>query len=424
MKSKVYSNIGENVFWGKTGNGLRVCVVKKPGYAKKYAYFATNYGGADRRFKYSGKWTDTPAGVAHFLEHKMFDMPYGNALNRLSENGASPNAYTSLDLTAYHFECVEKFEENLKILLNFVTTPYFTEESVRKEQGIIGQEIGMINDTPSTEMYYGLLRCLYRENPIRYNIAGTVESISEITPDVLNKCHRVFYNPGNMILCVVGDVDENEVFKIASEEVTSPEGEVPQRDYGSDDAKYPFERHFEKNMMVSAPIFMSGSKCDIKSGGEEYIKSLYIGQLSVNLLMGNSSPLYERMYSSGIINSSFLSEFESVAGASYIAFGGESGNYERVIEEVCLEAERIAADGFDRAYFDRAKKAMLGQEIRGLNGFDNICYNVAKGAFNGYDPFESVGAVKNVDESDVLDFIGKYFSGDVLASSVIKPVER
>ncbi|NLH00497.1 MAG: insulinase family protein, partial [Clostridiales bacterium] len=197
MHKKYFDRIAETLISEILPNGLSVNIVAKPQFSKSFAMFATNYGGADRRFKLAGQWIDTPAGVAHYLEHKMFDMPYGNALNELSSRGASPNAFTSSAMTAYHFESTSEFEANLRTLLTFVSTPYFTEESVRKEQGIIGQEIRMVEDSPSYVIYNNLLRCLYSSNPVRDSVAGTVESIAEITHETLYHCHKVFYNPSN-----------------------------------------------------------------------------------------------------------------------------------------------------------------------------------------------------------------------------------
>jgi predicted Zn-dependent peptidase len=208
METRAYESIGETLTTAVLPNGLGLSVVRKPGYAKSCALFATNYGGADRRFLLAGEWKDTPAGVAHFLEHKMFDMPDGgNALNVLSANGASPNAFTSQAMTAYHFESTSGFKENLRTLLHFVSVPWFTPESVAKEQGIIGQEIRMTEDSPDFAVYMGLMKSLYAVNPLRDSVAGTVESISHITAQTLYDCHKVFYNPSNMALCVVGDVD-------------------------------------------------------------------------------------------------------------------------------------------------------------------------------------------------------------------------
>ena len=200
MQSKEFKNIGETVYGTTLPNGLRLRVIPKRGFSTCYAVFATNYGGAHRRFAIDGRIEDTPAGVAHFLEHKMFDLPNGdNALNLLSANGASPNAFTSSGVTCYYFQCTEGFEENLRMLLHFVSTPYFTSETVQKEQGIIAQEIRMGEDNPGIALYYNLLKMLYAHHPIRDRVAGTVESISEISDKTLYDCHRIFYAPSNML---------------------------------------------------------------------------------------------------------------------------------------------------------------------------------------------------------------------------------
>lgn len=230
MQTKKYENIGETLITETLPNGLTINLLPKSGFTKSYAMFATNYGGADRRFKLAGQWIDTPAGIAHFLEHKMFDMPNGNALSILSANGASPNAFTSSGMTAYYFECTSKFEENLKTLLEFVSTAYFTAESVQKEQGIIGQEIRMVEDDPGYVVYNNLMRCLYKHNPVRDSVAGTVESIAQISDKTLYDCHKVFYNPSNMTLSVVGSIDPEFVIKTAKELLPSEGGEVPERD--------------------------------------------------------------------------------------------------------------------------------------------------------------------------------------------------
>ena len=233
MTKTEYPRIGETVLTETLPNGLRVVIVPKPGYRKRYAFFATRYGGMDMKFKLDGVWHDTPAGIAHYLEHKMFDMEDGNALQVLSQNGAEPNAFTANSMTAYYFDCTEHFEENLRILLSFVSVPYFTQESVDKERGIIAQDIRMTEDGPDWRVYKNLLSCLYRSNPARVPIAGTVESIQEITPETLYACHKAFYAPSNMLLCVVGDVDADTVLSLAREVLPEDRGEAIERVYGA-----------------------------------------------------------------------------------------------------------------------------------------------------------------------------------------------
>ena len=227
MTKYEYPGVGETLWRSTLENGLRVSVITKPGYTRCFAMFATDYGGADRRFRLGGEYIDTPAGVAHFLEHKMFDMPEGdNAMTLLASNGAQPNAFTSSGMTAYYFESTEGFYENLETLLRFVSTPYFTPESVQKERGIIGQEIRMCEDNPDYVVYDELMRCLYAHNPIRDSVAGTVESIAAITPETLYSCHKIFYNPSNMCLCVAGDVDPRRVEDAARRILPAEAGEV------------------------------------------------------------------------------------------------------------------------------------------------------------------------------------------------------
>ena len=199
-----YAAIGETLYTRTLPNGLPVFVLRKKGLRKSFAAFAARYGGADRRFRLDGRMHDTPAGIAHYLEHKMFDMPDGSAMARLDANGASPNAFTSDAMTLYHFECTSRFDENLRELLRFVSTPYFTDESVAKEQGIIAQEIRMYEDSPDFRLYINLMRSLFEHSALRDGVAGTVESIAEITPELLYNCYRAFYRPSNMALAVVG----------------------------------------------------------------------------------------------------------------------------------------------------------------------------------------------------------------------------
>jgi len=423
MEIREYPALGERVFCEKLPNGLSVFVVPKRGFNKRYAFFAADYGGADRRFKLSGDWIDTPAGIAHFLEHKMFDMEDGNALTKLSANGASPNAFTSTDITAYYFECVDKFSENLEILLNFVSTPYFTDESVEKEQGIIGQEIRMVEDDPDYAVYYGLMKSLFSHNPIRDSVAGTVESISEITAKTLYDCHRVFYNPSNMALCVAGDVDHAEIFDIARKILPETPGGVPQRDYGPAEDLRPVQKSFAADMEVSLPIFLAGCKANPPGAGRDNLRLELVSMLALEILAGHSSPLYLRLYGEGFVNSDFSASFESVAGAAYSMFGGECRDPRRVFGEVNSEIVKLSEYGPDKDLFRRVKKASQGRLIRSLNSFDAICNNYAGGHFRGYDAFEAPAILASLTEDDVTGFFRESLVPDNMAISIVKPKE-
>ncbi|MFI3250745.1 MAG: pitrilysin family protein, partial [Eubacteriales bacterium] len=218
MTTTSYPRIGEKMHQAVLENGLTIFMVPKSDFQKNFAFFATKYGGMHTRFSLDDQtWIDSPAGVAHFLEHKLFDTEDGNALQDLASNGASPNAFTSSEITGYYFESTEKFLENLKILLSFVSIPWFTKESVDKEQGIIAQEICMVEDNPQWRLYNNMLEGLYKNHPIRLSVAGTVESISHITAETLYSCHKAFYNPANMVLVAAGNFDPEELISLAQE---------------------------------------------------------------------------------------------------------------------------------------------------------------------------------------------------------------
>ena len=215
MQPQFYPELGEQLYRQVLPNGLTVAVVPRPGFSRKIAYFVTDYGSIHTAFALDGKQISAPAGVAHYLEHKLFDMPGRDITAEFAALGANPNAFTSYDMTAYYFSCTENFEQSLRLLLEFVSTPYFTEESVEKEREIIGQEIDMNEDSADTRVFENLMEAMYRKHPIRKPILGTRQSIAQITPQVLYECHKAFYHPGNMLLCVVGDVDPRQVVQIA-----------------------------------------------------------------------------------------------------------------------------------------------------------------------------------------------------------------
>jgi len=421
MKLNNYVQINEQVYSAVLPNGLYVYVVPKPGFHKKYAFFATEYGGVDRRFKLADKWIDTPAGVAHFLEHKLFDTEDGNALELLSANGASPNAYTSNDVTAYHFESIDKFSENLETLLGFVSVPYFTPESVEKEQGIIEQEIRMVEDDPDYCLYYGFLKSLFKSNPVRDSVAGTVESIKEITADTLYDCHKVFYAPSNMALCVVGDVDPSTVYEIAQKRLPEERGEVPERCYGQSEILSPETTGINKTMEVSLPIFLAGCKITPAKRGKDSFWQDIVGALALEILCGHSSPLYVRLYTEGLINVDFSASFDSAAGVAYTMFGGEARDPHRVYEEVQNEVRRLSKQGPDAAFFRRIKKAAIGSHIRALNSFGMIASSIVEGHFRGFDPFEAPALLTKVTVDDVVNFLSENMITGNMAISTINP---
>lgn len=423
MNRKEYPRMGETVFSARLDNGLTVYVDVKPSFQKSFAFFATDYGGMDMKFQLDGQWYDTPAGVAHFLEHKTFDTKDGNALQDLAANGASPNAFTSSAITGYYFESTEKFYENLKILLSFVSQPYYTQESVDKEQGIIGQEIRMIEDDPENQVYYAMLEGLYAYHPIRVSVAGTIESISHITADTLNLCHSAFYNPGNMVLCVAGNVDPEKVLEMAREILPKEgKGSIP-RDYGPDEPTAAARSRTELKMEVSTPIFQLGWKMDPAPKGEEQFRQKLIAELACEALLGNSSPLYVRLYRDGLINSSLSYGFDGYPSCAYAMAGGESTDPDAVAAAIAEEAARIGREGVDAALFVRLKKGLYGAKVRSLNSFENICVGMAQAYFAGYDMLRFPEVFEGISQADVEACIRTCFTPERAALAVVQPGE-
>jgi len=422
MEKKRYEVLGETLYTGTLSNGLTVYVIPKHNYEKKYAFFATGYGGADRRFQLDGTWRDTPAGIAHFLEHELFDTETGNALADLAANGAQPNAFTSAELTAYYFECTDGFEKNLKTLLDFVSTPYFTAESVVKEQGIIGQEIGMVEDTPGYVVYFNLLKGLYATHPVRDSVAGTVESIGQITAKTLYDLHRAFYRPSNMVLCAVGDIDPEQVLKTARAILPSDYHEPPVKDYGPLDESPVIKARTEVSMAVSKPLFFAGTRVPPGGRGIACLKQELIGHLATQYLAGTSSPLYIRLYGEGLIASDFSCGFLSGLSHAITEFGGESRDPDKVLEEIKTEAIKTLADGIDEARFNRLKKAASGQLIRGLDNVEHLCYEQTASHFLGASVLDRHAVLAEITGADVLEFITAHLQAEQFAISIVNPL--
>ncbi len=420
MRPDFYERIGESLHRETLPNGLQICVVPKPGFAQKYAFFATRYGGMDTRFCLDGAWLDTPAGIAHYLEHKMFDTKEGNALQELAKNGAEPNAFTANAMTGYYFDSTEHFEENLAILLSFVSVPYFTDESVAKEQGIIGQEIRMIEDNPDWQLYMRMMRALYQTNTSRVAIAGTVESISHITADTLYQCHRAFYTPSNMILTVVGDVDPIHVADLARRILPRQGGPVIPRDYG-EEPEAVFEQTTRMSMPVASPQFLTGFKCRPSRDGEEYLRDTILGDMACDILLGDSSPLYLRLYDEGLINSSFGGAFEQLPGAAYLYAGGDSRDARAVADAICAEAERLGREGIDEDFYQQVRRSAFGENLRGLNSFENIAVALTEGYFHGYDPFRFPQVFDTITKEDVAQFLRQSIVAERSVLSEIVP---
>ena len=419
-----FPRLGERYWEQRLENGLLLRVVPKPGFARSYAFLGVDYGSIDTSFTRGGIPCRTPDGVAHYLEHKMFDLPEDNAMNLFAAHGGYPNAFTGYAMTAYYFDCTEQCAENLRILLRMVLTPWFPAESVEKERGIIAQEIRMYEDSADSRAYEDLFGAMFAHHPIRVPIAGTVESIGKITPQVLQDCHAAFYAPANLMLCVTGDVDPALVEEIARAESANAHAEpVPVRDYGPVETMTCPTQRTVRHMEIAMPTFCLGFKCEPPARGLESMRREIIGDLAAEILVGESSALYTRLYDEGLINSDFSAGYESVRDACLFSAGGDSRDPDAVLRAILDEAQRLSCEGFDRALFDRLIRSSLGRRTRDLDSFESVCYRMCAYHFDGVDYFSFPEAYASVTPEDVLQFIRQVIRPERAALSIILPNE-
>ena len=429
MELKIQKNelIGEKLYYGVHSSGLKIYIIPKKDYSKNYAIFGTRYGSVDSEFIVPGESeiTKVPDGIAHYLEHKMFDQPDGsNVFDKFSQYGANANAFTSFNMTAYLFSSASYFDENLKTLMDYVQSPYFTKESVRKEQGIIGQEIRMYDDSGDWKVFFNLLSCLYNNNPVKKDIAGTVESISHITDEYLYKCYNTFYNLSNMTIVIAGDVEPYSIANIidASVKKNEPFSEEIKRIYPSE-PEHIAQEYFEQNLSVSSPLYMIGFKdTDIGYSGERLLKKNIEVDIILRLIFGKSSPLYKELYEEGLINSNYSYEYTVQPDYAFSSVGGESKNPKAVYEKILAEIERIRQCGISEDDFNRTKKVLWGHYLRSLNDTEEYAGTFLRYSFMDIDYFNYDRVYKSVTFEDVKNRFNEHFKKGFSAISIVNPI--
>lgn len=401
-------------------SGLKIFVYPKENYSTSYAVFGTKYGSIDTCFKAEGEkeFTKVPEGIAHFLEHKLFESEELDAFERYAKTGASANAYTSFDKTCYLFSCSKNFDKSLEILLDFVTQPYFTPETVKKEQGIIGQEIKMCNDDPGWESLFALLRAMYHRHPVKIDIAGTVDSISRITADLLYGCYETFYNPANMALAVAGNVSVEGVLEVADRILKPKKCRKIERKFEAEPASV-VEDTVIRRLPVAMPIFTIGFKEDIKTP-ERTLKEVTESNILLDIIAGKTSPLYESLIDEGLINTAFDTEYFEGYGYSAHIFSGESENYEKVRERINNEIEKLKKTGVDEKDFERIKKKHYGSFIMNFNDVDSIANSLVGAYFNGEGLFDQLEVLESITAEDINSRLRNAFAVENSSMSVIK----
>ena len=423
MKKTYYPELDETLYTCRLENGLQVVVVPRKGFTKKLAYFVTDYGSIHTDFQLEGKAYKAPAGVAHYLEHKMFDLPGDRDVSaEFAAMGAMTNAFTSYDLTAYYFSTTENFEGCLKLLLEFVSTPYFTQESVEKERGIIDQEIGMNLDSPDSVVFDSLMESLFHRHPIRVPILGTSETIREITPEVLYACHRAFYTPDNMLLCVVGDVEPESVADIAREVLGTEHKDAGVKLQDWSEPMTCVVPEAAANMEVAMPMFSLAFKAEPVDRGDAGIRTEMVADLAAEALFGESSELYLKMYEAGIIDSSFGGGFETIDGCAMLMCSGDSEEPCAVRDEIIAQAAKLAEEGIPEKNFLRMKRSALGRRIRSLDSFDATCFRVCAYHFSDFDYFRFPEVYRSIEAEEICSFLSRVVRKERCSLSVIHPL--
>lgn len=401
-------------------SGLKILVMPKENYSSTYAIFATKYGSIDTMIQMSdGSFKEIPEGTAHFLEHKLFESEDLDAFERFAKTGASANAYTSFERTGYLFSCSANFKKNLEILLDFVQNPYFTQATVEKEQGIIGQEIDMYKDAPDWEVMFNCLRTMYHNLPVRIDIAGTQESIAQITAKTLYGCYDNFYNLHNMVLAVAGNADVDEIVEVADKVLKPVEGKMAQRKV-IDEPEEVIDSYIEEKLSVATPQFMFGFK-ESWDTPERTTKEEISMEILLDMISGQSSELYKRLFDGKLINNSFGFEYFTGFGYSCVLFAGESNDPKKVAEEIVGEIGRFRETGFDETAFERTKKKLYGRMIMGMNDIEGLANNMAVSYFAGEDVFTDFEIFKTVTHDDVNDIFKKTLDENRSVLSVINP---
>lgn len=420
-ETKTYEKLGETLYKYQHETGLKAILIKKPGYNKKTAMFGTSYGSIDNIFKIQGsdKEIEVPDGIAHFLEHKLFEQEDGNMLDKFSMLGSSPNAFTTFNQTVYYFSCTDLFEENFRMLLDYVQKPWLTDENVEKEKGIIGQEIRMYEDNADWRVFFNLLECLFVNHPVKLEIAGSLDSISKITKELLYDCYNTFYTPSNMVVVVVGDVEPDQVFSIV-------DNMIQFKDRGKVEKKYPQEPeninkdYKEQSLTVSMPLFYMGVKDNVRVTGAELLKRRIALGIALNDIMGRSSPLYTRLYDDGLINASFRFEVSLDQGYGYLAWGGQSADPKKASGIISEMLKEMAQKGISQESFDRIKKSHEGMFVRSLNSVESIAREIMDSFFNGTCYYETAELYRELD-SVYTNKVLKEVLNNPAALSVINP---
>jgi predicted Zn-dependent peptidase len=422
MSAKPYPKLQETLWHEKLDNGLEVFILPKPGFTKTYATFTTRFGSIDNHFTPPGGETiRVPDGIAHFLEHKMFEEPEGDIFSKFASQGASANAYTSFDRTVYLFTATGEIEANLDTLLHFVQHPYFTDENVEKEKGIIVQEIDMYRDNPDWRVYFGLIEAMYQTHPVHIDIAGTAESVRSITKEMLYDCYNTFYHPSNMTFFVVGGVDPQETMerikRDQAKKTFPPSGEI-KRLFDEEPEKVKDEKR-ELQLPVSLPKCLFGFKEDPDEHSDAVRKEL-ASKIMLEALLGSSSALYQQLYDDNLISDGFGQEYNTGPGYSFSIIGGETRDPDELVKRVSEALYEAAKNGISQDIFERTRRKKIGAFLRMMNSPESIASEFTRYRHKGGDLFTLVEVYESLTLEEINERIKEHANPDRRAVSIVR----
>ncbi|HCJ2878638.1 TPA: insulinase family protein [Clostridioides difficile] len=427
MEKIVNDILKEEVYYEKLQNGLDVYFMPKRGFMKKYAILATNYGSNDLEFVPLGedKKIRVNEGIAHFLEHKMFEQPDGgDAFDKFSKLGVNANAFTNFTMTAYLFSATENFYESLEHLIDYVQTPYFTDENVEKEKGIIAQEIKMYNDDPDWNVYFNCLKAMYVNYPARIDIAGTVDSIYKITKEELYKCYNTFYNPGNMALFVVGDLDVEKVIDVTKKSNNYKVDKLSKsiERFYPEEPKSVKEKEVIEKFPISMPMFNIGFKdSNVGLKGKELLRKEIVTDILVGMLFKKGSKLYEDLYMQGLINDNFGAGFSSQVDYAFSIIAGDSKEPKKVKKIILDYIEKSKKEVLSKEEFDRTKKKKIGSFIKCFDSINFIGNSFISYVFKDINLLDYLDVIKDITFEEVEERLKEHFKEEYCVISIVEP---
>ena len=418
MEFQIVENkrIGEKYYRLHHPSGLVINVFPKEGFNSSYAVIGTNFGSVNNHFISGGREIKVPDGTAHYLEHKLFESEEGDAFSQYAKTGAMANAYTSFEKTCYLFSCTENFRESLEILLDLIQSPYFTPETVAKEQGIIGQEIKMYDDSADWRVMINLYQAMYHKD-----IAGDVESIAQITPEILYECYHAYYNLNNMVLSVAGNVSPYEVLEIADRKLKdSPPFDT--QNIFTDEPYEVKEKYVEQKLPVAVPMFQLGFK--EKAANEmPTVKELVCTDILLQAFAGEGSELYREMLDKKLINSSFGADYLAGRGYRAVTFEGETHSPSEAAEAICAGVRKLKEKGISREDFEIAKRSVYGSMVSSFDSLSSVANLLIGAEFCGRTLFDYIETIAGITFEEVCQRLNDQLDPENISLSVIKGID-